>query len=725
MSHDHRLWTPQGILAPSRIGGIDAERVHRLGASAEDLFLAVELANLARTPNLDDAATPERTTAVVRILLSLLTLVREGNTCLPLPPHTAFERTLSELGAPAPELRECRWIIEQMQDPAYRGSLRALFGMGQDYRPLILHDGALHLHSLLSLERSVARRLAGLLQTPSPATFDLETVQAALDNLQESPYLTPGGVSVKLSEEQLEAVKATTQSQLHCITGGPGTGKTSIVVSILRLFQRLHLGEEIPIEVALAAPTGKAADRLGNSIARALRALPTPAEADLQLQREPPSSQTLHRLLGANPRRRHFRYHQHFPLPHSLVILDEASMVDLQLFERLLAALRPGSTLILLGDADQLPSVDPGSVFRDLVATASNFHHVTSLTRSYRQSQSESEGSDLLSVAKAIRQDQGFEGVLVGRRAQAADLEFRGYERVLPLRPNDLDLFLEEWYRRVVRPAEFENLFARTYTTEQAGWSDQDKDHLLRLFDHEESYRLLVPTHGAQHGRGTVGLNRWFRRRLSPRSETRYLRVGEPVLMTRNDSTRQIYNGDLGLVLRVRSRVDDQGKPTAVFRVQGNFVAFELASIQESLVPAWALTVHKAQGSEYDRVALILPAEANRAVRRELVYTAVTRARSAVVVVASDDALRAAVARRSDRFSGLQAELEANLGANSQSPSDSGSTTSDSLSPQSVTALPSVPRPSSTKPNATETAGSNPEEDEPPSEPDGRQLTLF
>src|SRR5690554_2307346 len=246
-----------------------------------------------------------------------------------------------------------------------QGVAAELIGRPGDYRPLILDGDYLYQQRMLFFED---RLLLALRTRLNLADFDLDrhAVQHALSaTLAAMGGTGVGGAAMALNHEQQYALLSAVFRPFTVISGGPGTGKTSIVVSVLRLLARL--GVE-PGDVALAAPTGKAAHRLGDAVHGHLQALqPIEDDVDARLLRELAGASTLHRLLGYSPGRNDYYYHENNRLPQRVVIVDEASMIDLFLMERLLSAVEPTARLILLGDADQLPSVDAGAVFRDLV----------------------------------------------------------------------------------------------------------------------------------------------------------------------------------------------------------------------------------------------------------------------------------------------------------------------------------------------------------------------
>jgi exodeoxyribonuclease V alpha subunit len=604
------------------------EALARLGQGPELLAVAHTLAGIP--PGLD--ATGRRDLALVALLLLLAQ--QDGHTRLPLAgPGADLTQARLELFAPGLDLATL------LSRPALAVALGTPGGPPRPFLRTAEGLASARLHAAEGRLAVVLRARSGL--PDSTAAVDL-------GGLLDRP--------VSLSEEQREAVRRAVGAPLTLITGGPGTGKTSIVVALLRAALRAGLAPE---DMALAAPTGKAAQRLGESLRATLGRLDAPGEGDCRLREALPEPQTLHRLLAFLPSRSTFRHHRANPLPHRLVVVDEGSMVSLELMDGLLAALRPDARLVLLGDAEQLPSVEPGAVFRDLVAGLPEA--ACRLTHSYRMDAADPAGRSVLGAARALRAGDAAAleapGGLAGRASLSA-LKGLGAEFAEPS-DGELRAFLADFQAReiLVHPGVREA--AERVYGDGDGLMEGDAAALERLFQAHERVQVLCPLKDAPGLRSVAGLNLAFHRFAAREAGAldRDLGVyaGEPVMVTVNDYRRGLFNGDLGLVVKARQA---EGIHQAVaFRAEGGFRLLPHRPLAGQLEPAWALTVHKAQGSEFDRVVLVLPPPDSPLLTREVLYTALTRARKGATILGSREALEAGLSRTSPRHTGLQAAL--------------------------------------------------------------------
>ena len=430
---------------------------------AEALYLAWEITRCAQ-----GLSTREQEALLYLVLCNIIS-VREGNTCLPIDNRSDYLGDLFEsLGAGDELLPVAMEILSGIRSGQEGCKAEEVLGRRGDYKPLILDGNYLYhqrvLHQAEQVAASLRARLAGSAKSISADQIDT-AVQSVL---AQPPHIDT--IPMNLSDEQVQAVRNALTRPLSIISGGPGTGKTSVVVSILRVLARSGVSIE---SIALAAPTGKAANRMKESIKNALLSIPDRGPVDEEILTTLVEPQTLHRLLGYGPRYARFRHGKNSPLPHQVIIVDEASMIGLELMSHLVPAIRPDARLVLLGDADQLPSVDAGAVFRDLVTPEESsgegdrLHQASvRLTGNYRMDAEDSYGRNILLVASHINAGRG-EAVLeaVTERANMAEVTYKGVELISEGRtPQTKRDFLEDWFtNRVVNHSSFEELVSRKY----------------------------------------------------------------------------------------------------------------------------------------------------------------------------------------------------------------------------------------------------------------------
>jgi exodeoxyribonuclease V alpha subunit len=618
----------------------------------------------------DGLSAREREALLVLLAASLVTL-RQGSSRLTLDGDGSawLEEVAAGLLAVAepeesPEPAEpAAEVLSRIRGLLESGRLPQLVGGPGDRRPFVLVPPHLYPQRMHALEdrlatalHRMAERRAGGERPALPGPLDAMLVAAAS----------------ALAPEQVEAVRRAVASPLTFIAGGPGTGKTTVVATLVRVLLLFGIR---PAEIALAAPTGKAARRLDAVVRRhapAGRAVSGPPDLD-SLVAELGEAATLHRLLGYSPSSESFRHHRGNPLDARFVIVDEASMIDLALMERLVAGLRSDAQLVLIGDADQLPSVEAGAVFRELAGSSAVDAAVAAaaadplaafrvrLALPHRTLASGQVGASLSRASRSIRAGDA-RGLLAEAPppvASARDLRFEGLE--LLSAPGALSDLVETWHVRFsLASPEAAPLVRREYAFPGPLFADADEEDLARLFAHVDRARILCLTHAGPAG--TDRINETLRVRqqeaLSSGGDRTFdLYPGDPVIMLHNDYARGLFNGDTGVVLRVREPGGEQHFRAVFPRGAAGHAAFALGPLRPHLALAHALTVHKSQGSEHDHVALVLPAEDIPLNTRELVYTAVTRARRSTTIVGNPEVLAAGVTRRLPRASGLAERL--------------------------------------------------------------------
>ncbi len=637
-----------------------------LNLAPESVHLAAELGALE--PALED---DERVALIVLILISLAAL-QEGSTRFPVTGQLSEAPMRRMLGS------LCAFGFGDDAPDSIATSIRALLrshrasevvGQQEDeYKPLLYIAPYIVHHCIYHCECDLANRLAALLTTNRQEQTDPERLGRALHDVTERPVIVQGK-QVVMSDEQRKVIAASARAGLTVVSGGPGTGKTSIVVALMRLMVRL--GVE-PREIALAAPTGKAAYRMGECVTESLTQIERRDSVDQALLDAHLEPSTIHRMLGYSPDSGRFRHHRNNPIGAKVVIVDEGSMLDVTLLERLTNAIQPDARLILLGDANQLPSVAAGSVFRDLVLppgdetdplTAASIR----LEVNHRMKAESAAGRSILLAARSInnadtrllnsRDDTN--APIVARRSSADELTFAGVE-FLANAPRELGSFLDRWYtERVCGGTEIAELVAHEYVEHDGRFDDADCARLRRLFAHAGKSRILCVTRVFETGAKRINARLHLRatEAAGVAAERAPFVVGEPLIVLRNDYERGLFNGDNGIRLWVRRGIGAQ-VPMAIFPRGDNFAAFRFDALREFVELSYAMTVHKAQGSEFDSIAIVLPEKPVAVLTRELIYTAVSRSRTSVVIVGDESTLDHAIATGVERFSGLAERIK-------------------------------------------------------------------
>ncbi|WP_148716005.1 exodeoxyribonuclease V subunit alpha [Chitinolyticbacter meiyuanensis] len=539
---------------------------------------------------------------------------------------------------------------------------------GDGNTPLILQAGRLYLRRYWQYEHDVAQalrqRLAANLLPPDGLA---ERLAALFPQREAGP------------DWQMLACALAARGAFTLITGGPGTGKTTTVVRLLALLQGAAVEAGAALRIRLAAPTGKAAARLSGSIAAQVSALEVMETVRAAI---PTEVGTVHRLLGSRPDTRHFRHHAGNPLPLDVLIVDEASMIDLETMASLLAALPAHARLVLLGDKDQLASVEAGAVLGELCRDAERGHYdaatqawlenlagaplagltpgdavhwpLAQQTVMLRRSRRFDAGSGIGALANAVNSQSAAEAraLLQSPPPDLAALTLR-YGDVAPL------IALATVGRGAA--AGYRHYLSMLQSARPAG--DDDADHqawaqvVLQAFD---AFRLLCAVRRGQWG--VEALNRQIAEALClagllPALDGWY--EGRPVMVTRNDYGLGLMNGDIGITLAVPDGHGGRQLRVAFARNDGSgSVQLVLPSRLADIETVFAMTVHKSQGSEFAHTALVLPATASPIVTKELVYTGITRAsRHFTLIEARAGVLEEAIARRVQRASGLLAQI--------------------------------------------------------------------
>ncbi|OOG40627.1 exodeoxyribonuclease V subunit alpha [Rhodanobacter sp. C05] len=551
--------------------------------------------------------------------------------------------------------------------------------------PLVLDGTRLYLRRYWNHERQVAAAIRARLAQPQAMPEQLA---------DELTRLFPAHAD-KTPDWPKIACALAARGTFTVITGGPGTGKTTTVVRLLGLLQTLQLRQHArPLRIRLAAPTGKAAARLNASIAAQIAQLDVD---DATRAAIPAEVVTLHRLLGARPDTRRFRHDRGNPLHLDLLVVDEASMIDLEMMSAVLAALPPTARLILLGDKDQLSSVEAGAVLGDLcrraeaghysAATADWLHETTgSDIRAFvcddaqpldqqlamlRHSHRFGDSSGIGQLARAVNagDTDRVHALLAAPSTDLAWLPISQHKQLAELAIDGGDAHLSVndgstiHHERAVGYRHYLELLRRERPASaiDAAAHDHWARDVLQAFNR---FQLLCALRQGPHG--VEGLNELIADALHAQGlieSSHGWYEGRPIMLTRNDYSLGLANGDVGICLR---KPDERGH----LRLSVAFLASATADSTSStrirhVVPArlgevatvYAMTVHKSQGSEFEHTALVLPTETSNVLTRELLYTGITRARRWFSLIGSEAIVDLATRQRTRRYSGLAERL--------------------------------------------------------------------
>lgn len=507
-------------------------------------------------------------------------------------------------------------------------------------RPLRLVDGLLYLERYWGYQESVRRALAS--RRDAPVSTDLERLRASLDELFSTENLPPDEPDL-----QRRAVATAVCARISVIAGGPGTGKTCTVARLLTALWDQDPG----LRIALCAPTGKAAVRMHESLLEQLPQLPERARGRLGEV----ASTTIHTLLGwVADNQTRYRHDATNPLPYDVVVVDEVSMVALLQMARLVEGLPASARLVLVGDPDQLASVEAGAVLADIVGAnleplpelAAQLAAVDADGWQRRGAHDHADAFDATGVVRlrhVFRFDGAIKDLALAIQRGDADktLEVLGDGRSVSLVDEPIladGPALEPLRRRITNAGAASVRAARAGDAERA---------VAALGEH----RLLCG-----HRLGPFGVGHWSWRAERWVAEAvdglagEEFYIGRPLIVNKNLRHVELNNGDTGVIVKT-----PQG-PRAAFGRAGSVVLFSPGALSD-ISTLWAMTVHKSQGSQFGHVSLVLPPEDSPVLTRELLYTAVTRARHGVTVYGSPEAVRAAVERPARRASGLRERL--------------------------------------------------------------------
>ena len=580
--------------------------------------------------------------ALAAALVSNIT-AGEKHICLDL--EAAADRPLADLFSEIPEKTARRLQHTRTPDrDAWIARLKAspVAGVPGDYRPLVLDEkNRLYLYRYWDYEQKLVQALldrAGTRRSRVAADILRDGLARYFPSHQQTP------------DWQKVAAYAAVTGNLCIISGGPGTGKTHTVTNILALL----LEQDDTLRMAVCAPTGKAAARIQESIKKVKPALACPPEL---LPKIPVEATTIHRLLGVRRDSPHFYHDHHNRLPVDVLIVDEASMVSLSLMTKLLLATPAECRVILLGDRNQLASVEAGAILGDICAAADT----GSFSKTFCKHYAVDSGGDMVpgcAAAQTVLSDCAVElkfnyrfdeqsaigavsrAVNHGEAAAAMEIMAKDTTGTIAKEP-------------LPDPGELEDRLEALLDTGYAGLFEAPG--VAEAFTALETFRILCSHRRGPHG--VDGINRLMETILQKkgRIDTGAQNYpGRPIMINRNDYNLGLYNGDVGIIWP-----DELGTPRAWFPDRtGGFRALAPARLPAHET-AYAMTIHKSQGSEFERIVMVLPATASPVFTRELIYTGITRASRAVTIWTDDGIFKAAVRARVERRSGLKDGLQA------------------------------------------------------------------
>lgn len=506
---------------------------------------------------------------------------------------TRFERIVMELSFGLNHGHSCIRVDNQTRSLLLdSGQVSELGGA-----PLILEKDRLYLHRYWQYEHRLAKHIARLADRKYP----IADVDSTLDR-----YFQPLRQG---ADWQREAAKKALLRSLCIISGGPGTGKTTTVVKIIALLLEIT-GKAL--HIALAAPTGKAAMRLQEAIGQTKTSLPC---TEMIKKRIPEGATTLHRLLGPMPPSPYFHHHSDNPLPHDLVIVDEASMVDLALMSKLVDSLKDNARLLLLGDKDQLASVESGAVLADLTTALPD--HTVTLKISYRFNET------IQAMAESINQQKSDAAWKIVKSPSIKNIE-QMKEGLIDCIAQKYSGYLSLMKQRAEYP---------------------------EIYQAFNGFRVLCANRRGING--VEEINRLVERRLIQLnliSPSGHWYPGRPVIVTQNHPTMHLYNGDIGICL---PDGDKNSQLMTFFQSPDGGIKKYLPSRLPHCETGFSMTIHQSQGSEFDEILIALPETFNPVLTKELIYTAFTRAKKNITLAASQAIFVEALQHRVERFGGL------------------------------------------------------------------------
>ena len=576
----------------------------RLNIKNIDIFTLFDLCEIE--PKIIDSILPG-------LFFVLVSELADGSTCLDLEAPITLEK-LKEIDFKRPEKAIVSFIID-----VNKNKFETVISFLPDsYLPLLLIQRSNRNYLYLNKSWTAEFNLNGQLEKVFTNTvgFNLKITKKILDEIYSKSPILDFNLKPRLyNDDQKNAIELALSKSFLIITGGPGTGKTFTLTGILRLLLRCGIDYQ---EIALAAPTAKAANRMNDSINENIKSIQNPSHIDLQLLEL--KSTTIHRLLGLTEYSRESKFSDTYPMPIKVLVIDEASMIDLYLMNTLLSSVDPQKTkIILLGDKDQLPSVESGAVLADLIS-GNQTNSVAYLHKTYRSH------GEMLAFVNQIKEKQKGESVKIDVYKKIDQFLSKKDASVGLIDWVNLDVVqfktsIQIWVQMYLK--EFFNEFFKIQNPDEIAV----KEYLNKI----NQTKILSVINNSIFG--VEGINQiCIDEIFSPsflQQGTMYFH-GMPIQILRNNDKLEIYNGDVGLIIKEQSN-----SFRVVFAQEKSLKSYAIDEIPH-FQPAFATTIHKSQGSEYQQVLLVIPKDATeKLVTKQLLYTGISRAKSKCLLIAT------------------------------------------------------------------------------------------
>lgn len=574
------------------------------------------------------------------LLIALFLTIEEGSLCLPLSQEAILDKYKIFLKQ-EDALSLCSETLANLKDPLFETDL---ISRNEEYKPLILDQSQNTPYLYFQKFYHSSKELFNHLQKRITLTKQPFSNITNLLNDLEYP----------LHESQVKAIQMALQNSFSIISGGPGTGKTTVIFSILRAL----LQNNIPLsQIALAAPTGRASGRLNESLLAGLQKLKSKNANDLILEtsltQEKWSSKTIHRLLNYSLAQNTFLYNENHLLPYSVLIVDEVSMIDLFLMQNLFKALRSDCKIIFLGDKNQLPSVEAGSILSDLTPKSQNTENnfFIELKKSFRSQKHILDLADALNNSKNTNIESISYNTFNSQNAYASNsflIESKDSK-------NEWDKVLSHWQELSLHKngsTDFLELLEAAEQKDSKELLDSPKllQEILSYLNYTKILCLVKKgLKGSEYTNDYLALNfqklRKVKNNLYRFSKDNFF-SGLPILILENNYQKNLFNGDIGILIE-----DKKQNLNAYFESTGSLKSYPI-EILPAFDKAYCITVHKSQGSEYDNILLPLPNNPqNPLLNKQILYTAVTRAKNSVYIYAENTIFKQAVSKTFQRHS--------------------------------------------------------------------------